>query len=182
MKTYGTVIQGKEEEGIQRCPTRRYSFLNSSITFNGAPLPGNGSSYGYNAYGYIGLNSPITANLGLGGGTDGESFKPLAEADVLVPSEMIAMGDNFALLPKAGSHFSTDTVMESLAGLTRQEVSSDRSLDVRERVTKGAKRHNSQGNIVFSDGHVESLTFNDLFLSRDDQSLRRWNRDHQSHR
>ena len=94
---------------------------------------------------------------------------------------MIALGDNFALLPKTASGFPEDTVAESNGGgLLRDE-----QLPVHnpgDRVKKASARHRNQGNVAFCDGHVEAVKFKRLFLDRDDASLRRWNRDNEPHR
>ena len=80
---------------------------------------------------------------------------------------MIALGDNLALLPKAGGDFPEDTAIESFLAI---ESFFDR---------RGTR---SEGIVVFADGHVEALAFKRLFLDQDDESLRRWNVDHEPHR
>lgn len=105
----------------------------------------------------------------------------VSESAVLVPSDMIALGDGLALLPKSGNDLNVDTVTES-GLLHRQESSGAKGSGVAEFVKRAATRHQNRGNIAFCDGHVETLTFQKLFFDRDDASLRRWNRDHEPHR
>jgi prepilin-type processing-associated H-X9-DG protein len=101
---------------------------------------------------------------------------------VRVPSDMIAFGDNFALLAKSSSGRSRDTVVESYyGGLLRDERLPPHNPSD-QLITKAAARHRDQGNIVFCDGHVEAVKFRRLFLERDDASLRRWNKDNEPHR
>ena len=44
------------------------------------------------------------------------------------------------------------------------------------------KRHEGALNILFADGHVNSVTLKRLFEDRSDAALRMWNRDNQPHR
>lgn len=166
--------------GVQLCPT-----------FNQIPIPAGldgsfvgFSSYGYNGFGYIGLNGPpLQGAQGLEGRTTEGRYRPVKEDEVRVPSDMIALGDHFALLPKYDSGFPVDTVIESRDGLKRQEmVFGSPGPFVTESVKRAAARHREQGNVVFCDGHVEAVKFRRLFLDRDDASLRRWNRDNEPHR
>jgi len=136
----------------------------------------------YNGIGYVGARGLVPGeSFGLTGGAANGLYRPVREGEVRAPSDMIALGDSLALLPKTGSSLPADTVMEA-GGMYRQETSGDRSPDVTERVNRAAARHQSRGNVVFCDGHVEAVTFRKLFLDHDDASLRRWNRDHEPHR
>jgi prepilin-type N-terminal cleavage/methylation domain-containing protein/prepilin-type processing-associated H-X9-DG protein len=148
------------EQGVKRCPTRVC-----------APFPGGMalfintvSSYGYNRAGYI--SSAESSNMGLG-------LSALREGGVRVPSDMIALGDNLALL-------NGKSVVE-FDGLLRSEkvTAFDPPGD---RVKGASARHGNRGNVVFCDGHVEAVKFRRLFFDRDDDSLRRWNSDHEPHR
>ena len=42
----------------------------------------------------------------------------------------------------------------------------------------GERIHDRRANVVFCDGHVETLTFQSLFRNTDEESVRRWNKDH----
>src|SRR4029453_8583569 len=90
----GTVwLLGPDEEGIKRCPTR----VSSPVTDGLGPLTffSGSTSYGYNRVGYIGPKGlPSGESLGLikGIGSDpNATYRLLREAEVLVPSDMIAL-------------------------------------------------------------------------------------------
>jgi prepilin-type N-terminal cleavage/methylation domain-containing protein/prepilin-type processing-associated H-X9-DG protein len=175
----GMVSPHREEHGIKRCPTHRYG---STSGGGGIVLISGETSYGYNYAGYVGSKGlPPNESLGLSGP---EGNGPhVREAEVKVPSDMIALGDSLALLPKSGSDLPADTVMEPHAGIMeRQETVEYRNSDAKWRVKQAAARHRNQGNVVFCDGHVEAIPFRRLFLDRDDASLRRWSRDNEPHR
>jgi hypothetical protein len=44
------------------------------------------------------------------------------------------------------------------------------------------QRHGARWQVVFCDDHVENLSIKALFDPRDNNVVRRWNRDHQPHR
>jgi prepilin-type processing-associated H-X9-DG protein len=126
--------------------------------------PGPRLSYGYNDDDYSGnmrRRSP-TNQFGLQGHPvkdAPDSYTPIAEAEVFVPSEMIAMGDYIQM------------------ALMR-----DRSLAELAQFGNMLTRHQGKADVVFCDGHVESPTLKFLFEDTSDASLVRWNRDHQPHR
>lgn len=171
-----------DEDGIRKCPARLYPPIGEAgiVTFNGD------ISYGYNEVGYVGPRGlPVGTSLGLIKGVNEDPFKayrPLPESEVLVPSDMIALGDGFTLRASSGSERPEDTVVET-GGLYRQELTGGGNgtyfIDAMKRASA---RHQKRGNIFFCDGHVESVTFKRLFFDRDDASLRRWNRDNEPHR
>ncbi len=106
------------------------------------------------------------------------------EAEVRVPSDMIALGDRFAFVPRSSSP-AVDYVAESIDGLVRQELGGgghEANSFLNESVRRAKMRHHDQGNVAFCDGHVEAVPFRRLFLDRDDASLRRWNRDNEPDR
>jgi prepilin-type processing-associated H-X9-DG protein len=172
------VVNQQGEQGVRRCPGRVYAapagFIDSLTAC---------ASYGYNETGYIGPGGPPPSGpLGLEGVAAANGFYLyVREADVRVPSDRLALGDSLKLLPKSGSDYSADTVMESDSGLMRQEDSGAIGEEIAGTVTRAAVRHQKQGNVAFCDGHVEALTFRRLFLDHDDVSLRRWNRDDEPH-
>ena len=133
--------------GVWRCPSARWSHFFT----NAIPL-----SYGYNAYGLR-----FGADLGLYGHPHSHGIiTPIAESEVVVPSEMIAIGDCF----KGNSVIER----ESLVSL--------------EKYGNALARHQGRANVVFCDGHVESPTLQFLFEDTSDAALVRRNRDHLPHR
>jgi prepilin-type N-terminal cleavage/methylation domain-containing protein/prepilin-type processing-associated H-X9-DG protein len=158
------------QEGVWRCPSVRWSdpLLRGFAANGDAP-----SSYGYNDDRFSGRGvRDYTNKFGLQGHYVPDvtqpapldltmaSFRPIAESEVAVPSEMMAIGDCF----------------EGTALLTRRSIetfASDGNVTT---------RHHGRGNVVFCDGHVESPTLQFLFEDSSDKALMRWARDHQPHR
>ena len=132
------------------------------------------NSYGYNAYG-VGVNSN---SLGLGGhygfthviqaGQPPVVRPPVKEPEVLNPSEMVAIGDVF---------HGNGTEIFSGQDLFWRHNSYIGFRDA----TPAKARHLSKANVVFCDGHVESLTLKVLFEDTTVPVLIRWNRDHLPH-
>ena len=125
------------------------------------------SDYGYNDDKFTGKGFKDFANkFGLQGHyvpdanrPSAWSFKPITESEVVVPSDMMAIGDCF----------------EGNALLRRTTI--DFFKDLGNILT----RHQGKANVVFCDGHVESPTLKFLFEDTSDTALARWNRDHQPH-
>jgi len=144
--------------GLWLCPSVIWSAQNS-----------NHKSYGYNAFGRLvtprGFN---LTDLGLGGdphtypGGPRANYTALPESGVVMPSDMIAIGDDFS---------GTSIFATTEGGLADFEKKGNT-----------LSRHSGKGNVVFCDGHVESLKLRSLFEDTDDEALSRWNRDHQAHR
>lgn len=165
------------------------------VTVNGnddaVPL----GSYGYNAKGTQFAGS----DLGLGGlfskmliegsfeMTEKEVSTP--ESSVLVPSDMIVVGDaNLAWLAPGMMRLYYDrSDPENFSGMAMIDINSRYNLQAAswagsEGILKATKaRHANRHNIAFADGHVENLEEPKLF-ELDDDSLRRWNNDHRPHR
>lgn len=128
--------------------------------------------YGYNGYGMSELNGTNMLGLGghKGGFATGSLAPPVAESEIICPSEMMAIGDGF----KGGN----DVIEDGVFGLWRTRDAQDYLGS-----TKRAKsRHQGKANVLFCDGHVESPTLKFLFEDTSDAALSRWNRDHQPHR
>jgi prepilin-type N-terminal cleavage/methylation domain-containing protein/prepilin-type processing-associated H-X9-DG protein len=111
--------------------------------------------YGYNAFGVLEVGNR-TNNFGLFGHfpQSFDTLVPIRESEVVSPSEMLVIGesDAIAFMRNLGYDF------------------------------HGQLRHQSKANVLFSDGHVESLAQKVLFEDTTDESLARWNRDHKPHR
>ena len=137
--------------GIWRCPSAQF------------PPDRPASSYAYNVWGSYFVK---WTDLGLGGhhipvlGTH-ESLAPaIGESEVVIPGDMMAIGDSFSGGDVFERHVADD------AEWNRQ----------------AASRHQGIADVSFCDGHVESVTLNLLFRNTSDTALVRWNCDHQPHR
>lgn len=114
--------------------------------------------------------------LGVGKEWIGSPFgaeRAVRESEVVAPSDLILYGDS--LIHLGGvlgmSHLSFYEFQRKVVGL----YWFDREKDLERR------RHQGRFNIVFCDGHVESLRTNNVFTPTDEVT-RRWNRDHEPHR
>ena len=158
------------QKGVWRCPSVRWSDpllvgyaanadVPSSYGYNDDRFSGNGARDYTNKFGLQGHYIPDTSvpkPLDLATA----SFTPIAESEVAVPSDMMAIGDGFE-----GNALFMRRPIEAFAG--------DGNIRT---------RHQGRANLVFCDGHVESPTLKFLFEDDSDHALVRWNRDHQAHR
>jgi prepilin-type processing-associated H-X9-DG protein len=144
--------------GVWHCPTETF--------------PPNELSYGYNTFGDVPAGTPYTNRLGLvnslelmghvrASPTGWIPLSPIAESEVVDPSEMMAIGDTF----------------EGILSFIRWD-----NFVTRSQRWHAPSRHDSRLNVVFCDGHVESPTLESLFENTNDDALARWNRDHQPHK
>ncbi len=134
--------------------------------------------YGYNAWGLAGLiHKPLLGigGKGLGSIIDGglmvSSFPPpVAESEVLNPSEMLAIGDGF----------------QGWRGVIKDGLSViGRGPDAQEfmgSTARSQRRHRGRANVLFCDGHVDAPKLDFLLHDETDRALRIWNRDNQPHR
>ncbi|MCU1291232.1 MAG: N-terminal cleavage protein [Bryobacterales bacterium] len=154
------------QEGVCRCPSVQWS----ASTLLGFKSNGDAPSSGYNDDRFSGSGvRDYTNKFGLQGhylpdptlatplDLAEASFTPIAESEVVVPSDMMAIGDCFE-----GSALFMRKPIDAFAedGNTRP-------------------RHGGRANVVFCDGHVESPTLEFLFEETSDAALARWNYDHQ---
>ena len=140
-------------------------------------------SYGYNAYGLgsdsnslgLGGHYGITHvahpdELQLPGGAKLPVVKPpVSVSEVVNPSEMMAIGDGF--------HGNGTEVFSGQDLLWRHN-----SYEGFRDLTPAKARHLSKANVVYCDGHVESLSLKALFENTNDAAYLRWNRDDLPHR
>jgi prepilin-type N-terminal cleavage/methylation domain-containing protein/prepilin-type processing-associated H-X9-DG protein len=147
---------GFHREGVWRCPSAKWSaaMLNSGFT--------QFSDFGYNDDKFSGAGPKDEMNkFGLQGHyvSEIESYAPIAESEVVAPSEMMAIADCFEgngiLMRKATSAF------ESLGNIRT--------------------RHDGKMNVVFCDGHIEAPAIEFVFEDGSDRALRRWSRDDRAH-
>jgi len=126
-----------------------------------------GGSYGYNGFGtksvgYIYFNTGgADSTLGLGGASGFVPSEPMTSDKILVPSDMIGLGDSM-LMPFGDG--STGSFVLTIADGQRNV----------------AARHNGGSNIGFCDGHVETLQ-NKRLVAPTYEDRRRWNNDHEPH-
>ena len=145
------------QKGVWRCPSARWD--DSILRGAGIPL----SSYGYNDDKFTGNALRAPGNMfGLQGhyDPDTDSFRPIAESEVVASSDMMALGDSF----EGNWLFMRKPIKEF------------------EQWGNILTRHERKANVVFCDGHVESPTLKFLFEDTSDTALRRWNRDNEPHR
>ena len=141
------------QKGVWLCPSARWSHKVLTATF--PP-----TCYGYNVFGVLWPGNR-TNDFGLEGRLDKvlRIWTPITEAEVSVPSEMMAIGD----------------CVDGSVELPRRLAE---ARDCGNFLT----RHQGKANVVFCDGHVESPTLKYLFEDTSDAALVRWNRDHLPHR
>jgi prepilin-type N-terminal cleavage/methylation domain-containing protein/prepilin-type processing-associated H-X9-DG protein len=168
-RTWAEVLNGElvaKQEGASpwltnatwSCPAARWNRNEPRVNTMGQWF-----SYGYN---WRGLNSPgKNGALGLGGravqATNAAALlSPVAESEIIVPSEMMAIGDSFYGNPD----------------LQRATWASAKKM----RYT--VARHKGKANVSFCDGHIESPSLQFIFENATDPALVRWNRDHLPHR
>jgi prepilin-type processing-associated H-X9-DG protein len=124
--------------------------------------------YGYNAFGFelrwMGLDDNWSP--------DDPSNKPVREADVLNPGNMIAFSDSAAKI----SGEKKLTLGMPWIGTTTGNMGFPNGTEL------VYKRHARKLNTAFTDAHVESLKLDTLYFSTADQDRRRWFRDDQPHR
>jgi prepilin-type processing-associated H-X9-DG protein/prepilin-type N-terminal cleavage/methylation domain-containing protein len=135
--------------GVWHCPTAQLTLM----------------SYGYNAFGLLPSNP--TDSLGLSGhySPGRGTWTPIAESEVAIPSEMMAIGEVFS---GQSDFFRANEDFNEFNYLEKKTIA--------------PSRHQNKINVLFCDGHVESATLQFLFADTSDAALSRWNRDHLPHR
>lgn len=123
--------------------------------------------YGYNIHGSSQGEEPL---LGLGGHYQQPQRTPTRESEVLVPSDMYAIGD--------GVDNETDPARPIRDGLAIFPFPSD----ALQYYSRAQGFHRGRANVVLCDGHVEDLRITRFFLDSSDGALQRWNKDHEPHR
>ena len=193
------------EPGIQVCPglVRTTRLVNP---YSPRELPALGS-YGYNQYGVgpppWDCVWAYSGKLGLGGErfrpgfapTGRKDLRPIREDEAVNPSDLIAIGDAIVGDPSVGypkgafhadATFAWDFLgpdliqITSILGIRPQilNLPSTRSdADVKAMRAVLQRRHGGRWNVLFCDGHVESLTTANLFDTRKASVRMRWNND-----
>lgn len=145
------------------------------------------ASYAYNTWGFGGsgglggtnVTSPPPVQPGPG------DIRPTRESEVVCPSDLVAVFDaHLSIWSFPGGSNALCGLSLASGGFIDTEyelglLPPGQFLDGADQaVAVERKRHNGRWNVVFCDGHVESLRTKDLFDSRVDNITRRWNRDH----
>jgi prepilin-type N-terminal cleavage/methylation domain-containing protein len=112
-------------------------------------------SYGYNSGGNI-WHPDVDGYFGLC--SDQPSQNMVKDSQVIHPADMIAIGELF----------------NARIELVREPSEGSNLI--------AYQRHQGIDNVVFCDGHVESIKLKYLFADTSDAALSRWNRDHLPHR
>lgn len=167
---------------LYRCPS--YQGLTLAASDAGDPL----GSYGYNANGVQFAISP----LGLGGHltdpSDFTRFTPIRDSEVLVPSQMVELGDaNLMWLPagilnllyhiKAPTSFTGYGRLDATSWFHSQNQGAAGYLGLTQATRQ---RHRNRFNITYLDGHSEAVK-PDVLFDKSDNGLKHWNNDNQPH-
>ena len=137
--------------GVWHCPSARWN-----VDFATRRMQPN--YYGYNGFGVLRVGS-TTNGLGLVGDKVAGKRVPIRESEVSTPSDMVAIGDSF------------DGDILLMHKPSRESAKYGNTFS----------RHQGKANVLFCDGHIESLALRILFDDTSDAALMRWNRDHQPH-
>ncbi len=106
----------------------------------------------------------------IGSGSPTTPARRIRESHVLVPAEMVAIGDGYCE-DASGLEYGLTFMVGYQWGDTATKERARRSTRA---------RHNTKFNVLFCDGHVEAFRPSKLF-GQDAAALRRLNRDHQVH-
>jgi hypothetical protein len=106
---------------------------------------------------------------------------PVTEADIRVPSDMIAFGDVIIFDLAARTNFPGSIPRNMAGNLNFPGYHKNATKPERiQALPYETKRHHGVFNVVFCDAHAESLKTNKLF-GLTEEITSRWNRDHQPH-
>lgn len=139
--------------------------------------------YSYNAFGAA-SGGTLIPGLGLGPSSDSS---PIRESRVLQPANMFAMADSelftmsttYSQGTSAVVGFGLMDLMQIPAGHWYDSHPQTYAIGLADGFYQ--RRHNTRFNVVFCDGHVETLRISELFTTLSDAFLRRWNNDGQPH-
>ncbi|MCI0541313.1 MAG: hypothetical protein L0Z50_39440, partial [Verrucomicrobiales bacterium] len=152
---------------------------------------GPNGDYAYNGVGRTGETqtsaSPLRyGELGLGGiylDFPRHNSTPLPESKVRVPSDMIAFADASQLAYDDIFRRSNGRVIHTgvawLGAITLGGNPAEE--DWRQLEKRANDRHRGKANVVFCDGHTESIKL-PVFYGTSDEALRRWNNDNLPHK
>ena len=101
--------------------------------------------------------------------------RPTPESEVLVPADMVAIGDFFAGTRDGSVRFSNSHTLSRNRRPSGGQPSSPGTDSI-------GDWHGDRMGIVFVDGHVEGPRRRTILTETDDLTLSRWNKDHEPHR
>ena len=180
------VPPGQARKQIHMCPgyARLVGVFNS---WSGA--------YGYNWKGSVILYDYGQNLRGLAGEVLPDlpplNSRPRRESEVAVPSDMIAIGDSALQIGEPGSPLGGKvygpTALEffgapGMLAVSYELYGNPSYPELKAWADLRKRRHGGRWNVVFCDGHVESLKTRELYDVRQDRVLQRWNYDHLPHR
>jgi prepilin-type N-terminal cleavage/methylation domain-containing protein/prepilin-type processing-associated H-X9-DG protein len=161
--------------GVFRCPS--YPGRTSHGVYETGRFGRIEGSYGYNSRGSGCMHEQ---QLGLGAFALNGPVAPISENKVLVPSDMIAIGD--ATMHTVGSPPGPDGISDPSharpAGLGAIFPSHGTEHPVGRKAEE--KRHNARMQFVFCDNHVEAVKLTRVY-DNSEAARRRWNNDNQPH-
>jgi prepilin-type N-terminal cleavage/methylation domain-containing protein/prepilin-type processing-associated H-X9-DG protein len=146
-------------------------------------------SYGYNVSGAVA--APFQSGFGYSGfGLGGQAAPsangwygpPIREAQVLCPANMFAMADAqlLAAPQTAFVYGSAELTLAPIGADHYHNWAPDGYVGLADGFYQ--RRHDTRFNVLFCDGHVETLRISDLFTTLSNDILARWNNDGQAHR
>ena len=155
---------------LYHCPS--FAWTNRQALHAETGIHGGAGSYDMNAF-------SVAGDFGLGGITSqrdpGDLARPIKEAEVLRPDDMIAFGDVVAD-PK---RMQTGTSL--LNPLYFKYQTKEATMEIRNDVAyRAARRHGRVFNFSLADGHLE-FGRPEKFAQFKPQIIRRWNRDNEPH-
>jgi prepilin-type processing-associated H-X9-DG protein len=188
---HGSVpIPQPPHNSLYHCPS--YDRL-PNVVYNFLPL---GGAYAYNWSGAVQPIDSIYSGFGLAGQAvpmhepPNPTPPPIRDGQVVHPANMIAMADSILIWQMADPSIASPLNTLRLGGeddLLLVDIGSGLSSK-----TSGfpicmgdglyQRRHNTRFNVLSCDAHVETLRISQLFTTRSDTVLARWNNDDQPHR
>jgi len=108
-----------------------------------------------------------------------QDVRPTKEGEVISPAQMIAIGDSilqrFVGSGTTGPWFGGDDDL-SMGIISRGTISDYQGID-----SFRKRRHNYGWNVLFCDGHVVYMKYQQLFDNRNTEVRRLWNKDNEPH-
>jgi len=175
-------LTGAQPRGVYSCPSYNRVKGLYWIYRDGAI-----GAYGYNAiegpFGAVGSQVEL---LSLGRWDAGN--RPVSESQVIVPSQMIAIGDS-QLIQLSGMPANAANDIDGLNvapspqnSLISDDINFHPEATASASTTATLRRHGGQWIMVFCDGHSEQGRGRTFFDWRSDEVLKLWSRDNRAHR